>query len=342
MFKNIKGNLKWWWIIVALSVMVALLASCAGPAGPPGPAGPAGPPGTAVSCSKCHNDTTVVLAKQIQAANSVHMTGSAFERSQKDCAICHTNEGFNERIAAGKMEIAGDIKDPTPPNCRTCHKIHSTFTENDFALRTSDPVKIQLTGDTVDLGKGNICASCHQPRWAEKVPQVGGADIEIKSIRFGPHHGVQSTMVAGVAAYGEKFTGSSVHYKAVKDGCTTCHMANAYGNQAGGHTLNMAYDYHGHELDNVAGCLSCHEGIKNFDRNGLQTDVKALAEELKKLLIAKGIMNPEDGLAKPGKYPSGLVGAFWNYKLVEDDGSHGVHNPQFTKAILKAAIDAAK
>jgi hypothetical protein len=204
-----------------------------------------------------------------------------------------------------------------------------------------DPGKIQLTGDTVDLGQGNLCAQCHQPRWSYQVPQ-GDADVKIESIRFGPHHGVQSTVIAGIGNAGNKFTGSSVHYKGVKDSCVTCHMADAYGGQAGGHTFNMEYEYHGHEVPNLAGCKSCHEDIEDFDKGGLQTEVAAMMEELKGLLIAKGIMNAETGLAVQGTYSAELATAFWNYKTLEEDGSHGVHNPQYAKSLLKSGIDSIK
>lgn len=338
---------KLWWLLGGLTLSVAavlmvILGGCAGPQGPAGAVGTAGPPGEATRCKECHNDTSLVLARQIQASNSLHMTGNAFERSQKDCAICHTNEGFTERIKAGKISIEKDIVNPTPPNCRTCHKIHTSYTVQDFSLETTSPVKLELTGTVVDMGKGNLCVNCHQPRWVEKPPEANSTEFEIKSARWEPHHGVESAVIAGVGAYGSAFTGSSVHYKDVKDGCVSCHMANAFGRQAGGHSLNMGYEFHGAEVENVVACASCHKDLKSFDRNGVQTEVKNLTLELKNLLIAKGILNNDTGLAKPGKYPSKLAGAFWNYKLITEDNSNGVHNPQFAKAILKSSIQDAK
>jgi len=305
--KSVKKTLSWYGtipLVVALALVLApLLVACqgppgeagpagsTGPAGPPGPAGTAGPTGTA-ECSVCHDDGTLITARQIQYANSLHGSGYTFERNEADCAICHTSEGFTERIATGSLEIAGDIENPSPINCRTCHEIHTTFTQADFALTVDSPVTLKLTGDTIDLGKGNLCASCHQPRWSYEIPQAGGGDIEITSTRFGPHHGPQSSMIAGVGGYGE-FTGSSVH-SSVPDGCTTCHMANAYGKQAGGHTMSMEYEYHGHEVANVAGCESCHSGIEDFDRNGVQTEIQALLDELKVLLVAEGLIDESD------------------------------------------------
>jgi len=314
-------------------------AGPAGPAGPVGPTGPAGPVATA-TCSECHNDTTLVTARQVQLANSLHGGGYTFERNGADCAICHTSEGFSERIANNSYEIAEDVENPSPINCRTCHEVHTTYTKADFKLTVEKPVTLKLTGDTIDLGEANLCVSCHQPRWAYDIPEVGGDDVEVTSIRYGPHHGPQSTMLTGLAGYGE-FKGSSVH-AAVPDGCVTCHMADAYGKQAGGHTFNMAYEYHGHETPNLAGCKMCHgDNIESFDRNGLQTEVEELMAEAKALLIAEGLLG-EDNYAIEGTYTSEQAGALWNYRTVLEDRSLGIHNPQFTKALLQTAIDALK
>lgn len=341
----LKRRLIWSGIgLVLVLLMTTFMIACqgtAGPAGPPGPAGPAGtaaPTGTA-ACSTCHNDTTLVKAREVQYANSLHGAGFTFERSGADCAICHTSEGFVERLATGSVEIAEDVENPSPVNCRTCHEIHTTYTAADWALRVDSPVTLELTGDTIDLSKGNLCASCHQPRWSYEIPQVGGGDVEITSTRFGPHHGTQSSMLTGIGGFGE-FTGTSVHL-AVPDSCTTCHMADAYGKQAGGHTMTMEYEYHGHEVANVAGCTSCHSGIEDFDRNGVQTEIQAMLDELKVLLVAEGLIE-ESGSGIVGTFSSEQAGALWNYKTVLEDRSLGVHNSQFAKALLQTGIDALK
>jgi mono/diheme cytochrome c family protein len=278
-----------------------------------------------------------VKSKQVQASNSLHTGGFTFERNGTSCAICHTSEGFTERNEAGTMEIAAAVESPTPINCRTCHEIHTTYTEADFALVVDKPVTLKLTGDTIDLGAANLCVSCHQPRWSYDIPEAGGGDYEVTSKRFGPHHGPQSTMLLGLAGYGE-FKGSSVH-SAVPDGCVTCHMADAYGKQSGDHTWAMSYEYHEEEVPNLAGCMMCHGDIESFDRNGLQTEVEELMAEAKALLVAQGLL-AEDDYAITGTYTSEQAGALWNYRTVLEDRSKGVHNPQFTKKLLETTIDA--
>ena len=298
------------------------------------------PAETAGACSACHNDTTLVKAVQVQYSTSLHGSGLTFERNAADCAVCHTSEGFTNGLAVGVNELDAAVENPSPVNCRTCHEIHSTYTAADWALRVSSPVTLELTGDTLDMGKGNLCSTCHQPRWSTEIPQAGGGDYEITSTRFGPHHGPQSTMVAGLAGYGD-YNGSNVHYNAVADGCVTCHMASAFGKQAGGHTMNMGYEYHEALVPNLAGCASCHSGIESFDHNGAQTEIETMLEEVKELLVAQGLIT-KTGSGIAGTFSSEQAGALWNYKTIEEDRSLGVHNPGFAKFLLQTAIDALK
>lgn len=295
---------------------------------------------TSTSCIDCHNDTTLILAREVQWGASLHGSGMTFERNGADCATCHTSEGFTERITTGTYEIAEDIDNPSPINCRTCHSIHDTYTSSDWALTTNEAVTFELTGDTFDLGNSNLCANCHQPRPAE-VPQVDGGDYEITSTRFGPHHGPQSSIIAGVGGYGDEYTGSNIHYENVDNGCITCHMTDeTYGKQAGGHTMNITYDYHGQTEEYLAGCIECHEDIETFDRNGLQTEIEEMLEEVRVLLVAQGLIDGESGSGIKGIFTSEQAGALWNYKTVEEDRSHGVHNPGFTKSLLETALEA--
>jgi len=292
------------------------------------------------SCIDCHNDTTLIASREVQWEGSAHGSGTTFERSGADCAICHTSEGFTESLESGSNEIAEDIANPSPVNCRTCHNIHESYTSDDWSLAVSGPVTIALTGDEYDLGNSNICASCHQPRTSYDVPVADGGDVEITSTRYGPHHGPQSAMVMGVGGYGD-YSGSNVHYSSVDNGCVTCHMTDtAYGKQAGGHTMTLAYDYHGNTTEFLTGCLGCHEDIESFDRDGAQTEIEELMAEVNALLVQQGLIDGESGSGITGTFTSEQAGALWNYKMVEEDRSMGVHNPKYAKFLLETALDA--
>src|SRR3972149_936544 len=247
-------------MLVLLGVLIAsmvVFTACAGEPGPAGPAGPAGPDGPAgpagesvsaadLTCTECHNDTTLILSKQAQFKElSVHGTGEAFLRGEgTDCAGCHGSEGTKARINAGlpphDPSVEG-VTDVSPFNCRTCHNIHTTYTKDDFSLTGGEkPVVLEKTGGTFDGGKGNLCANCHQIR--NDLPWGGGGNIAVTSSRFGPHYGIPAPMLLGEGGLG--VTGSpSPHYAQVEDTCVACHM---------GEEFNHTY------LPVVERCQACH------------------------------------------------------------------------------------
>ena len=212
---------------VLLLVLALALAACAGPAGPQGPAGPegaegpagpqgpAGPPGPSgeagpaaemaeLTCVECHNDTTLISGMQANLSESLHGTGESFLRATSaGCAGCHSGGAFSARVAAGLSpdEVEAGDPHPTRQDCRACHQIHTTYTAEDFALETTDPVALYAVEDaSYDGGQGNLCVNCHQPRRA--FPEaVDGVITEI-SEHWGPHHGPQSAMLLGVAGAG--------------------------------------------------------------------------------------------------------------------------------------------
>jgi hypothetical protein len=302
--------------------------------------------------------------KQVQWANSGHAILGDFERSTTDCAPCHTHEGFIERIATGAMTTAADIMDPSPQNCRTCHQIHTTYTSADFALTTTAPFDLWFSGNTVDFGEGTLCANCHQARIPSPAPVIDGSGtgVTITSAFYGLHHSPVANVLGGTGlieipgntAYpGGPSSHGNTSVNA--DGCVTCHMAQAFGAQAGGHTLWMSYDYHGAEVDNIAGCLTCHSAtLTDFEYAGVHdlvwadvdgngvidvgTDTGYLVQ-LKDLLITAGLLTASDG-GVAGTFTDLEAAALVNYQALREDKSHGIHNPPYYLAILKNSIEA--
>lgn len=318
---------------------------------------PTGPAGQSVSaadltCTECHNDTTLIVSKEAQFRDSsVHGTGEAFIRGETTaCAGCHGTEGAKARINAGLPPHDPSVEGVTnvsPFDCRTCHNIHTTYTKADFSLTGGEqPVVMEYTGGTFDGGAGNLCANCHQVR--NPKPEVKDGNIAIVSSRFGPHYGIPAPMLLGEGALGNVTGSPSAHYKQVTDTCVACHM---------GDEFNHTY------LPKVARCQACHADAANFDMNGVQTEVKAMLEELHTLFIEKKLMNPDEvanpdhlwGIYDPAAdkwsnpsadvpltVPEAVANAMWNYKFVTYDKSNGVHNSAYTKAMLEAALETMK
>ncbi|MBD3182757.1 hypothetical protein GF312_10725 [Candidatus Poribacteria bacterium] len=183
---------------------------------------------------------------------------------------------------------------------------------------------------------------CHQPRVREPVLTVGGDDVEITSRRWGPHHSTQAAILAGTGGYevpgSVPYVKQFVHKTLIDDSCVTCHMATAFGDKIGGHTMKMAHDS---DTVNVSGCVFCHADIETFDLNGTQTEIAGLLDELKALLIANNLID-NSGLAVPGIRSSDETGSLFNYLLILEDGSLGVHNPRYSRAILQNSIEALR
>jgi hypothetical protein len=278
-----------------------------------------------ISCTVCHDDTTLITGKQTGLSEAVHGTGEAYVRgTSAGCAGCHSGGAFSAMVAQGLRPDQVEAGDPNPTrqDCRACHQVHTSYTEADWALETTAAVPLfAFENVTFNGGKGNLCANCHQPRRA-----IAAADpndnIAVTSTHWGPHHGPQSAMLLGVGGAG--ITGGvSFHSKMIADTCVTCHI----GPQMK-HTFEAI----------TSGCAECHG--EDFDIDGKQAEVEALIVQLGDLLKAKGLLD-EAGHPVVGIYPAAQASALWNYIFIAiEDGSLGVHNPPYTKALLEAGIAA--
>jgi len=275
----------------------------------------------------------------------VHGTGQAFIRGESTaCAGCHGSEGAKARINAGLLphdpSVVG-VVNVSPFNCRTCHNIHTTYTKADFSLTGGGkPTAMEMTGGTYDGGLGNLCAQCHQVR--NEKPKVTDGNVVITSSRYGPHYGIPAPMLLGEGGLGVSGT-PSAHYLAVENTCVNCHM---------GEESNHTY------APTVPRCQTCHGDVTDFDVNGVQAEITAMVEELHTIFVDEKLLNPDTDLwgiydAATAKWsnPSAdvpltvteaVANAMWNYKFVVYDKSMGVHNSDYTRALLQQALDAMK
>ena len=339
--------------IVLASVLVVglfFLAACAGPAGQVGPAGPAGPVGPAgpagpagtngtnpsaadLTCTQCHNATTLIDGPATSYSTSVHATGIAFgiASGRTPCTGCHTGSGFSDRMAAGLTDASKFTTlyaNPTRIDCRTCHNIHTTYTKADFGLKTNAAVPIfAVQGASYDGGLGNLCANCHQGLSAIPAAAADGT-IKVDSTHWGAHHGPESDFLLGVGGSPDVQGTPGPHYKNVTDTCVQCHMG-------GGDVVNHTF------TPNVAYCQKCHADAKDFDMNGAVTALDAKVATLQTALTAAGLLDAKGGIVV-GSYPAAKASALWNYLLITEDKSHGVHNMPYAEALVDASIAALK
>ncbi len=327
-------------LLAAAFVLAACTPGPAGPAGPEGPAGPAGPSPAAadLTCTQCHNNTTLLDGKIYAWEESRHGPAGvawAEEAGNKTCAGCHEGSSFIERIAAGQDFVAYAaveglvLPDATPQTCRTCHTIHTTYTQDDFALRTTAPVAMIMSGQTFDKGMGNLCVNCHQARrymanFAEKdaAGVVIAGSYKLTSSRFNPHLSNQSDMMLGVGGGGTVTGTPSAHYTMTTDACVTCHLG-----PANTHTFDAT----------VSACVACHADATSTDINDAVTAIQAKYDALKAALTDAGLVDAA-GAAVKGTYAEAQAFPLWVYGYITEDGSMGVHNPKYANDLLDAAL----
>lgn len=291
------------------------------------------------NCFECHSDQNLALvAAEAQWRNSVHASGLNIDRGgSSSCAPCHTAEGFIQS-ATGQTVTGHD--NPSPIHCFACHAPHSNA---DFRLRWTSTATLE-DGESFDLGSGNLCVACHHSR--RDVNTYISASEEL-SEHWGPHHSNQGDMLIGSNGYEYDWFNYEIttHRQATEDGCLDCHF-NATGNSVvSGHSFNMRFVLRGEggeeeEFLNTDSCEPCHGEIDDFNIGftfPVQDSVDALIVELEALLEASGMYHAghpvEDFVTSADS-----AGALWNFLMIEEDRSRGVHNSKYSLGLLQSAI----
>lgn len=346
-----KNSLK---ITALLITGVLAMASCEGPMGPTGAdgakgdKGDTGAAGTTLACAECHNSNDQVPIFAAQWSTSTHaMGGNAAYANRTGCVQCHTSQGFLEAVAEGSVAAISLPEHPSQITCYTCHKIHQTFSDDDWALTKpgAQTLDVKYAGADViwDKGTSNQCVFCHQSRNVSPAPTIGGPDFAIASSRIGPHHGPNANLILGKTPFELPGTATpTTNPHSTSGGCVTCHMAAPYGYQAGGHNMGVWYDSHGTATMLKTGCTTCHTNATTLTAmiNSLTGEISDKMEVLEAQLVAAGIYNLDTELANVGTFDANAVLAYLNYNTVKEDRSNGLHNPEYIRVLLDNSIAA--
>ncbi|MBT8401661.1 MAG: T9SS type A sorting domain-containing protein [Rhodothermia bacterium] len=307
-------------------------------------------------CGSCHEDEPY-HRRNIQWKESAHALGTTFARgTRSSCASCHSGWGFIDQHQDKSIGAPDYYSEDLPAQnitCAVCHDPHKTTIEGDHQLRTIADFTL-VNGVTVTRGgTGKLCMSCHQARREanEYVEGFSGGTFR------GAHHSVQTDVLFGQNAFTfGQVIANSTHNAALENACASCHMypSPAAGepgaDQIGDHTFAVTVDDGVTRVDNTAACVQCHGQLDSFadfvSRNdddgdgtieGVQDEVHGLLEEVAMLLPPVGSPDILAGNDPFWADPANLLyrKAFWNYLMMEEEGSFGVHNYQFSVGILK-------
>jgi hypothetical protein len=302
-----------------------------------------------VSCFTCHSDNNFdFVAAQQEYANSIHGSGNNIDRNTDPCRDCHASEGF-------LAKLAGETPNGDHYTAITCFTCHAPHTNGNLSLRAEGPYTLQ-DGSVFDYGKGNLCVRCHHSRQDVRSYVIDNVKL---SSRWGPHHSDQGDILAGAGGY--EYAGYtyqvSPHTGVLTDGCIQCHMEGSWANKTGGHTWNMADEESDHE--HLTGCNvdACHgttgplttfnrTAAEDFDGDGtiegVQDEISGLLADLGALLTTKGLM----AVSGEGYAPKSVTvtdsdsaGAVYNYMVIAEERSLGIHNTKYAVGLLKSGMN---
>ncbi len=285
------------------------------------------------------------------------------------CSRCHSGKQFAVIHRGDEpLDLSGlTIDDPLEEHlitCAACHDPHNAQYEAQLRTDSEGQVGIPFS-DTdnvptmVSGGRGNICIECHNGR-----RDRGDYDGQVTNGagHFGPHGNPQGAMFFGLMG-GDLGVGAAVgsttyesdhpHLNWNENTCITCHMYNKPYVSSDDPAL------HGHEFTpRFERCITCHTNftaddseafwtwVEDYQTNeigGLLAEFEAVwpaawKDSEEALVSVESSVGAGDG--PPADDPEGNAyrAALWNYELVLNDATHGVHNPTFSNDLLEKAI----
>jgi Fe-S cluster biogenesis protein NfuA len=294
------------------------------------------------------------------------------------CQKCHTNEGFIDFVKTGKVDEKAFVAYPSQPTCATCHTQHETwdFSLRTVApVKLVDGSVFDLGAGNLcanchmsrTTAKSTVKALATKDvrsSWgAHHGPQsdiINGSNawhFPGREYSSSPHKDVLEN-------------GCVECHMALPTGRYALSPA------IGGHSFNIAGEVHEAPVVNLVACLSCHKDLKQVPRTEL-FDIKAKADfdhdgkveaaqqEVQGLLLLfvnpKGtgylqtispVMYKKDAEASfealsagwagttAGQWTETQVAALYNFKLILEDRSLGVHNLTYTVQVLYDTLKA--
>jgi len=322
-----------------------------------------------MSCLVCHTqagmDALTALYNQSGHAAALNVS---YAGGRASCSPCHSNELYLNALNNAPGVDAIDIAYPTAISCATCHANHQSLEDDITApMTTVEAVVGAADGTILDFGgPANLCANCHQARRtgdsyivaeaktykrtftgdaieSYKHAAVGPAGsmslnatedtltvvfdvptthVYVNSEHAGPHHGPQANTLLGYGGYGT--TSKGAHAAAT---CTGCHMGEVEGND-GGHSFNPS----------VAACNKCHADATDFNINGKLTAFATRYDAVQAALEEVGALHGGHPMYASLEKP--IFEAWWNFMMLYEDHSNGVHNPNYFDTLLTNAETA--
>lgn len=243
------------------------------------------------------------------------------------CGACHDGEHhptyteWQESKHATAID-ARDLSTHFETECLRCHSADYIFADS-----------IPEDATPFDFEYGITCVVCHDPHLNENEYQLRAPVKELcgqchtsedASPGDSVHHSTVE-MLEGSGGYEYAFgTYNNSYHTQLDESCVACHMYTAPFVEEGTPALS------GHTWEpQIDACKECHPTLETFDRDGKQTEIMDLLAELQAEL---DLATDED------KLTASYANAKFNADFVEAEGSHGIHNYRYAKALLEDSI----
>jgi len=281
-------------------------------------------------CASCHGEPPRHgRFQQWQLSGHANYELAGEEGMSGSCAKCHTGNGFlaweKKGFGAGNVTVDWTPDEVHPQTCQTCHDPHDIGTSSGSDATNAT---VRIDGDTpmldagfvaTDLGKGALCATCHNGRRGLR----NDSNFSPADGSRAPHVGPQTDILMGQNLYFVE-VGTRSYHAMVEDSCVTCHMDStpppdiiSYNKTGTNHTFYASKDI----------CADCHTAI---DAEGVQGEVEAKMEHLKAEIEAAilDVMAARIGLGDSidlgGLATVTDIGQIQHLELTESHGRQGI------------------
>ena len=309
-----------------------------------------------VGCGTCHSGAPHASFLEDWSHGAHRLLEGPAINTGGACLQCHEGKTVERRF--GGSDVFVEVSGTTPMliGCATCHNPHGS----DSTAELREPIS---TRDTT-----NLCIRCHM---RNAVPDTANTR--------GPHSPQGPTLLGRSGWLPPGFVWDSTdvptHANAAANPrlCVTCHMDTLNVNAAGG---TLAWHYTGHgfyaapcvDTAGVDSTDACDVSVRSFaacsasgchaSGGAARANFQAIEQEM--AFLTGTLWTDVNGDGKIGSGDTGLLtqvpatefkrdsiitaaeGALFNVQLVAVDGSHGVHNPPYLRALLTATIQAVK
>lgn len=277
-------------------------------------------------------DISELITQWVDSGHS-NLVVSAAQRD--NCMLCHDGGAFAEQVDSLE-ELERDF--PVAIDCQACHTGHG------IDLMEAGTVSIP-TAENFEAGNSAQCLACHNER---KVPDIDDEN------RSAPHHSSQAGIFTGTGGIQvEDFDYQNSPHVNIDNACIACHMT----------PTEAGWPSHTFVVDNAeAACGQCHKGIEDINLeakadydgdgkvSGFTDEIEGLLNKLEEAIsealdggsfeTSSGAIKFTDGAGKEIKAPNEVYQAAYNYLLVSQDGSLGIHNPSFVVQLLQQSYKA--